>query len=117
MHRTFDIDGLACPRCGGRLCLIATGEHPRLPPQTLRGSRRPDRLVVAEQDEVVKAAGRHQIAGQISIADTGPRRGQRARYPARTALARVRVEREVGRGPVSCNRPATYLCKTLAINV
>ena len=28
MKRAFDIDGRACPRCGGRLCLIATVEDP-----------------------------------------------------------------------------------------
>ena len=28
MRRAFDIDGLACPRCGGRLRLIATAEDP-----------------------------------------------------------------------------------------
>jgi hypothetical protein len=30
MRRTFEIDVLACPRCGGRLRLIATVEDPRL---------------------------------------------------------------------------------------
>ncbi len=29
MHRAFEIDVLACPRCGGRLRLIATVEDPR----------------------------------------------------------------------------------------
>jgi hypothetical protein len=28
MRRAFDIDGLACPRCGGRLQLMATVENP-----------------------------------------------------------------------------------------
>ena len=28
MRRAFDIDVLACPRCGGRLRLIATVEDP-----------------------------------------------------------------------------------------
>ena len=28
MRRAFDIDVLACPRCGGRLHLIATVEDP-----------------------------------------------------------------------------------------
>ncbi len=28
MRRAFDIDVLACPRCGGRLRLIATVEEP-----------------------------------------------------------------------------------------
>jgi uncharacterized protein YbaR (Trm112 family) len=28
MRRAFDIDVLACPRCGGRLCLLATVEDP-----------------------------------------------------------------------------------------
>src|SRR6266849_4311777 len=56
-------------------------------------------------------------AVRVRRADTGPRRDQRARYPARTALTRVRTEREVRRDPVSCSLPATYLCKTLAISV
>ena len=29
MQRAFEIDVLACPRCGGRLRLIATVEDPR----------------------------------------------------------------------------------------
>jgi hypothetical protein len=29
MHRAFEIDVLACPRCGGRLRLLATVEDPR----------------------------------------------------------------------------------------
>ena len=29
MHRAFEIDGVACLRCGGRLRLIATVEDPR----------------------------------------------------------------------------------------
>jgi hypothetical protein len=28
MRRVFDLDVLACPRCGGRLRLIATVENP-----------------------------------------------------------------------------------------
>jgi uncharacterized protein YbaR (Trm112 family) len=28
MRRAFDVDVLACPRCGGRLRLIATVENP-----------------------------------------------------------------------------------------
>ena len=28
MHRAFDLDVLACPRCGGRLRLIAPGQDP-----------------------------------------------------------------------------------------
>jgi len=28
MRRAFDIDGLACPRCGGRMRLIGTVEDP-----------------------------------------------------------------------------------------
>jgi len=29
MHRVFDLDVLACPRCGGRLRVIATVQDPR----------------------------------------------------------------------------------------
>ena len=29
MHRAFEIDVLACPRCGGRMRLLATVEDPR----------------------------------------------------------------------------------------
>jgi hypothetical protein len=29
MQRAFEVDVLACPRCGGRLRLIATVEDPR----------------------------------------------------------------------------------------
>jgi hypothetical protein len=30
MRRAFDVDVLACPRCGGRLRLIATIDNPRV---------------------------------------------------------------------------------------
>ena len=30
MRRAFDIDVLACPRCGGRMRLVATIEEPRI---------------------------------------------------------------------------------------
>jgi hypothetical protein len=30
MRRAFDVDVLACPRCGGRMRLIATIEDPRI---------------------------------------------------------------------------------------
>jgi hypothetical protein len=30
MRRAFDVDVLACPRCGGRMRLIATIEDPRV---------------------------------------------------------------------------------------
>jgi len=36
MHRAFEIDVLACPWCGGRLCLIATVEDPREIREVLR---------------------------------------------------------------------------------
>ena len=37
MHRAFAIDVLACPRCGGRLRLIATVEDPREIREVLAG--------------------------------------------------------------------------------
>jgi len=30
MRRAFDLDVLACPRCGGRMSLIATIDDPRV---------------------------------------------------------------------------------------
>ena len=44
MRRAFDIEVLACPRCGGRLRLIATGHHPSVP---RRPARRADRATPA----------------------------------------------------------------------
>ncbi len=35
MRRAFDLDVLACPRCGGRMRLIATIEDPRVIRQIL----------------------------------------------------------------------------------
>jgi uncharacterized protein YbaR (Trm112 family) len=43
MRRAFDIDVLACPRCGGRLRLIATVEDPG----DSRDPRRPSNLAKA----------------------------------------------------------------------
>jgi uncharacterized protein YbaR (Trm112 family) len=40
MHRAFEIDVLACPRCGGRLRLIATVEDPREIREVLAGLAR-----------------------------------------------------------------------------
>ena len=35
MRRVFDLDVLACPRCGGRLRVIATVQNPRAVPAIL----------------------------------------------------------------------------------
>jgi uncharacterized protein YbaR (Trm112 family) len=39
-HRAFEIDVLACPRCGGRLRLLATVEDPREIREVLAGLAR-----------------------------------------------------------------------------
>ena len=51
MHRAFEIDVLACPRCGRRLRSMATVEDPREIREVLAG--------------LARSAERHQIAGQI----------------------------------------------------
>jgi hypothetical protein len=40
MRRAFDVDVLACPRCGGRLRLIATVEDPEAIPAILAPASR-----------------------------------------------------------------------------
>jgi hypothetical protein len=42
MSWTFGFDVLACPRCGGRLCLIALIEWPAVIERILRHLRLPD---------------------------------------------------------------------------
>lgn len=43
MRRVFDIDVLACPRCGGRLQLMATVEDPEAIRAILGAAERLDR--------------------------------------------------------------------------
>jgi uncharacterized protein YbaR (Trm112 family) len=43
MRRAFDIDVLACPRCGGRLQLMATVEDPEAIRAILGAAERLDR--------------------------------------------------------------------------
>ena len=41
MRHAFDLDVLACPRCGGRLRLVATVDDPRVIREILASLRRP----------------------------------------------------------------------------
>jgi hypothetical protein len=88
MRRAFDIDALACPRCGGRLRLIATVEAPR------RDSRNPGRWYrvagAVGSGAVVRAGAEHQ-----------PRRGNRGLSASGRRLRRGLFARVVGAVPSS----------------
>jgi hypothetical protein len=56
MRRVFELDVLACPRCGGRMRLLATLEEPRVVQKILRHVGLPAEPVAARPPPAASSA-------------------------------------------------------------
>jgi len=100
MRRAFDVDVLACPRCGGRLRLIATVEDPEA-----------IRAILAALAASREVAGRAPPATGRARADSQSRDGARGLSGTRTRRSPRSVRWRLRAGPVPLD-PRSVLVET-----